>query len=891
MVASQIVGRHQRSSGLAGHRWAVLLALLLTSSVVPSNAFCAGVVLKITPGSQTFPAQIFGVFGATSLAKTIKLSNRGKSSITISSIEVDGANPADFAIASNSCPTAPSSLAGGRGCKVAITFSPTGLGVRQATLTIISEALGSPQTVNLRGTGKLGKLVRKPSKLSFGRVKAGTTNARAVTLKNKNPVPLAITSIVATTGFGASQNCVGNLPGQGTDCSISVIFRPPAQSYARDTPINGTLTIVAGAVGGQQTVALSGTAFGTAQPPPPPFSTVKTIVTNSCGAATSYPAGAHGDAVPVAIPTSLCGPVGVALDPSGNVYVANSNNSVTIYAAGASINASPTGIIAGPNTGIHDPVGIAVDTVGNVYVANRAAGYDHPLDTITVYAAGVFGNIAPTKSIEGGNTSLSSGLLRSIAVDHDGNIYASQDIGHVDVFAPGSNGGSAPIRSMIVFCAERAVCQPVGLALDTSGNLYVANNSAYSGKNVAVFAAGGLDSVYPIYIINGPSTGLSNPEGISLDAANNIYVANYDPIALQSTITTYLAGSNGDVSPKTTLAGPATRLNSARGLAIDSAGRMYVADNTGGPGNVGAITIFSPGSDGNASPVDQIASSTALNGSIGVAVSFTGQIYVANSTGGSDGAGSVTIYSAGSNANSAPIAEISGADTGLSTPYGVAVDASGEIYVSNIGNDSITVYPAGSDGDQAPVAMIAGSNTDILSPYGVSLDAGGNIYVLSCADCVPTENLPHNRITVYPRLSNGNVTPSAEISCEYGECGLDFPLAIAVGSDGRIYVASAGRLIPLAAPDSVTVYKVSGSSVIPIAGIYGDQTGLTIPTGITVDGNSNIYVSNALGGPSSLGSVTVYPANSNGNVAPGASIAGPATLLYGPRGIATLGPH
>lgn len=83
---------------------------------------------------------------------------------------------------------------------------------------------------------------------------------------------------------------------------------------------------------------------------------------------------------------------------------------------------------------------------------------------------------------------------------------------------------------------------------------------------------------------------------------------------------------------------------------------------------------------------------TGLSRPYGIAVDpVNGDIYVANGFGGSTTAGSITVYAPGSNGNVPPLAEISGSSTGLKEPAGLALDASGDIYVPNVDNNSITV--------------------------------------------------------------------------------------------------------------------------------------------------------------------------------------------------------
>lgn len=95
-------------------------------------------------------------------------------------------------------------------------------------------------------------------------------------------------------------------------------------------------------------------------------------------------------------------PHGVAVDAAGNIYAANIDGSVTRYAADATGNVRPTGIIAGSLTGLATPGAIAVDAAGDMFVANSGN------NSITVYPAGASGNVSPIATIQGSNTGLDS---------------------------------------------------------------------------------------------------------------------------------------------------------------------------------------------------------------------------------------------------------------------------------------------------------------------------------------------------------------------------------------------------------------------------------------------------------------------------------------------------
>jgi hypothetical protein len=105
-------------------------------------------------------------------------------------------------------------------------------------------------------------------------------------------------------------------------------------------------------------------------------------------------------------------------------------------------------------------------------------------------------------------------------------------------------------------------------------------------------------------------------------------------------------------------------------------------------------------------------------------------------------------------------------------------------------SQSITIYPADSIGDVAPIAVISGSNTDLQLPQGIAVDTDGNIYVANdgnledvAEDASRYDDRPRadpaDSITVYAPGSNGNVAPIARINGPL--TGLGHPRGIAVG--------------------------------------------------------------------------------------------------------------
>jgi DNA-binding beta-propeller fold protein YncE len=606
------------------------------------------------------------------------------------------------------------------------------------------------------------------------------------------------------------------------------------------------------------------------------------LVSDVCSyAVTAYSAASNGDVSPLSpVPTGLSAPQFVTIDASGNIYATNAcTNTITIYAAGSKGDAGPIAIIGGPKTGLSDPAGIALDSNLNIYVANAGA------PGVSVYkplgsSAGLL-NETPIATISGSNTGLS--YPQGIAVDStSGNIYvADEDATSVYVYPPleSSTGTLNEAPTATISGLDTGLSSPEGIALDSSLNIYVADESASSVYVYPPLASStGLLNETPTATISGSDTGLISPYGIALDSTTGkIYVA--DALATSVFVYPALGQSVGlpNEVPLATISGTNTGLSYPQGIALDSSDDIYVADTS-------SVFVYSAGSKGNIAPSPATISTTMTTGlgwPQGIALDSSGKIYVADDGPGASGPGSVFVYPAGSKANSAPNATISGTNTGLSYPQGIALDSTGKIYVADEGAVSVFVYSAGSKGNVAPTATISGSNTELDTPEGIALDSSLNIYVADDGDgsCDGTES-----VYVYPVGSNGNAGPSATISG--GSTGLCYPYGIALDSSGNIYVADGGAASvfvypPLASLPSQPNYP----NVTPIATISGNQTGLSGPYGIALDSNRNIYVADF-----SANSVFTYPAlgSSTGllNEAPTATISGPLTELGEPQFIA-----
>ena len=269
--------------------------------------------------------------------------------------------------------------------------------------------------------------------------------------------------------------------------------------------------------------------------------------------------------------TGLLHPQGMAVDSSGNVYIADSNNNRVLKEtlSGGSYTQSTI-----PATGLAGPEGVAVDGAGNVYIANTEGG------------SGGNGNVL-LETLSGGSYTQSTipatGLMSPIGVaaDDSGNVYIAN-------FGGGGNGnvlletlsGGSYTQSTI---PATGLAGPIGVAVDGSGNVYIANLNGGSGATGNVLKETLSGGSYTQSTI--PATGLLGPEGVTVDSNGNVYIAN-----------TSGGSGTGNVLKETLSGGsytqstiPATGLDFPTDVAVDSSGNVYIAnfgDGSSQPGTV-----------------------------------------------------------------------------------------------------------------------------------------------------------------------------------------------------------------------------------------------------------------------------------------------------------------
>jgi serine/threonine-protein kinase len=237
--------------------------------------------------------------------------------------------------------------------------------------------------------------------------------------------------------------------------------------------------------------------------------------------------------------TGLNGPVGVAVDSTGNLYVTDtSNNRVLKLAAGSS---APTVL---PFNGLNHPDAVAVDNSGTLYVT------DTKNNRVLKLAPG---SSTPTELPFVGLTGPTG-----VAVDSASSLYVTD----VNLTESESRVWKlAAASSTPTVLPFTGLNMPAGVAVDSTGNLYVTDGKT---NRVLKLVAG---SSTPTEL---PFTGLLGPAGVAVDSTGNLYVTDFT----NKRVLKLVAGS----STPTEL--PFVGLTGPTGVAVDSAGSLYVTDGT-----------------------------------------------------------------------------------------------------------------------------------------------------------------------------------------------------------------------------------------------------------------------------------------------------------------------
>jgi NHL repeat-containing protein len=344
-------------------------------------------------------------------------------------------------------------------------------------------------------------------------------------------------------------------------------------------------------------------------------------------------------------------------------------------------------------------IGVATDSAGNVYVADFG---NNTIRKIT--PAGVASTLAGTAGVTG-STDATGAAARfnfplGVATDGAGNVYVADyfnstireitPTGVVSTLA----GTAGVIGSTDATGAAASFNRPRGVATDSAGNVYVADSRNNTIRKItpagAVTTLAGTAGVIGSTDATGAAASFDGPFGVANDSAGNVYVADTNNSTIRKItpagVVTTLAGTAGTFG-STDATGAAARFNFPLGVAIDSAGNVYVADTNNS--TIRKITL--------AGVVSTLAGTAGVIGN----------------------------------------ADATGAAASFNLPRGVATDGAGNIYVADTGNSTIRkITPAGvvrtlAGGAAGPIGSTdaAGTAARFSRPSGVATDNARNVYV------------------------------------------------------------------------------------------------------------------------------------------------------------------
>jgi len=536
----------------------------------------------------------------------------------------------------------------------------------------------------------------------------------------------------------------------------------------------------------------------------------------------------------------LSEPRAVAVDAPGNLYITDSGNSrirkvsngvITTVAGNGTFGYSGDG---GPATSaqLYQPIGITVDSAGNVYFADT-------------------GNEVVRK--------VANGVITTVAGTGTG----------------GFSGDGGPATSS-------PLAYPYGVTVDSARNLYIAE---VSGRRVRKVSNGVITTVAGTGTAGfsgdgGPATSaqLGQPYDVAMDSTGNLYIADAGADRIRKvsagTITTVagngMPGFSGDGGPATS-----AQLNSPYGVAVDSAGSVYAVElysyrvsKVSGGVITTAAGNGTPGSGGDNGP----ATSAQLYLANGVAADSGGNVYIAD-TGNNrirKVANGVITTVAGNGTAGYGGDNGSAASAQLNGPNSVAVDPAGNLYIADTGNNCIRKVSngvittvagngtAGFSGDNGPATA-----AQLNAPLGVALDSSGNLYI---AD---------GRNYRIRKVSNGVIATVAGngtggFSGDNGpatSAQLNVPAAIALDSAGALYVADNFRLRKVS---NGVISTVAGNGTSGFSGDNGPATSaqFSIIPGVAVDSSGNVYVADTQNNRIRILTPGTLPVISKGGVVP-----------------------
>ena len=571
------------------------------------------------------------------------------------------------------------------------------------------------------------------------------------------------------------------------------------------------------------------------------------------------------------------GPTGIALDAGGNLYVADDNaiRKITPTGVVSTLAGSPRtcGDQAGPGPAalLCYPSGVAVDVSGNVYAVDGSATIwkIDPTGSMTADATAPFG--------------CPSGVAVIVSL-----LYVSDGCqGGIAIVSSGQYGGVAAVTPS----------SPVAISIDSSQNVYVANNTVVQavafGTNAVSTLAGsvgitgsangtggtaqfgcslqGSGFLYAQSNANGASGIATTPLGLSYvtDFCNNEI-----RVVTAAGVVTTLAGSTNPPGAANGT-GAAAQFWGPAGIVVDPSGNLYVADYLNAlirkitpAGDVSTYAGQSP----HAGSTDGPALQSSFRYPFGITVDGAGNLFVADTNNNtirkitpsgivSTLAGLPAVFGA---------ADGTGSAARFANPEGIAIDSKGNLFVADTLNQIIReVTPAGVVTTVAGIVGTIGSadggpgSASFNYPAGVAIDATDNLYVADFNGVrLVVPNGPVTTLTSTLRAVSGltyapngmlyattnsatggyvySVTTSGAATLITNAAGHGFLPGIVMGGDGNLYVADRDGSQINRVSLTGTVTTVVGTYALPIGVVPGGLPGnLNAPSGLALLSNGS----------------------------------------------------
>lgn len=478
-------------------------------------------------------------------------------------------------------------------------------------------------------------------------------------------------------------------------------------------------------------------------------------------------------------------PLGVAVDGSGNVYFTDSAQAaVKKWTAASNV---VTTLVA---SGLNSPWGVAVDASGNVYFADSEGLAVSELP---------YAFVDPTLRIEGpeaGGDALPVVLPATVnlrppfapASDQPWLTITSVTNGVVSFAFAVNDTGSNRTANLTVL-GQRVPVTQTPAALGSAALL----EGPAAGSDSVVLSIPGLSLAWTAEA-GAPWLHLNAANQSGTGSTNVVFTFDANPGPTRSgaltvaglTLTVTQAGSAYVAAPGPVTPLPGSNLVRPSGVAVDSAGNVYVADDYN---NV--IEMWSPASNTATTLV-----ASGLNQPFGVAVDRWGNVYIADS-----GDNAIKEWTASGKSL------ITLVSSGLNDPVAVAVDGAGNVYIADSGDNAIREWIAASN------SLTNLVSSGLTSPQGLAVDVAGNVYIADSGDSQIKERL----------AASGNVTTLVS-------AGLNNPFGVAVDGSGNVLIGDTFN-------NAIKKWSAVSNTVTTLV-----SSGLHYPAAVAVDGAGNLYL-------------------------------------------------